>query len=78
MWSVRKSPSDTRANHTGSEPDINRSLVRLVTQFQPQLAVEPLKAVGLTRAGLTHLDKFRDPDYLGRPGPLVSYPQAIG
>jgi hypothetical protein len=40
-------PSDTRANHTRSELDINRSLVWLVPPFNPKLPAEPLQALRL-------------------------------
>jgi hypothetical protein len=46
--SVSESPSDTRANHTRSELDIDRSLVWLVSLFQPKLPVEPLQRPVLT------------------------------
>jgi len=40
-------PSDTRANHTRSELDIDRSLAWLVSQFKPKFPVEPLEALRL-------------------------------
>lgn len=47
---MHDSLSDTRANHTGSEPNINGPLPRLVNHLQSKLPVKPLQALGL-RAG---------------------------
>jgi hypothetical protein len=47
VWLCATPSSDTRANHTRSELDINRSLVWLVPQFNPKLPVEPLQALRL-------------------------------
>jgi hypothetical protein len=44
---MHNSPSDTRANHTRSELDIDRSPVWLVSQFKPKLPVEPLQVLRL-------------------------------